>query len=171
MGLYVCRAPTLTPSSSRADPFAYKWAALTRVVAPRAREPCLDRAGAGGSIEWLWKNFDKSGYKMYFAKHPDVHTKGFMAANLLGGWFQRCECLHKYAFSCMMINGKEGGPLVIEGFWIYRGQEVPEDAVGVPDHDVYEFSEVDLNNPEHVKKVEGYIAWDCKDCVDGKDFK
>jgi len=131
----------------------------------------LETRGAGGSIEWLWKNFDKSGYKMYFAKHPDVHTKGFMAANLLGGWFQRCECLHKYAFSCMMINGKEGGPLVIEGFWIYRGQEVPEDAVGVPDHDVYEFSEVDLNNPEHVKKVEGYIAWDCKDCVDGKDFK
>lgn len=135
----------------------------------------LETLGPGGSIEWLWKNFDASGYCMYFAKHPDIHKKGFMAANLLGGWFQRCEEINKFAFSSMLILGKEGGPLEIKGVWIYRGSEIPECAKGVPDHDVYEFTKVDLSSKKDKALVNAYLAWEGKElsgeCLDGKNFK
>jgi len=134
----------------------------------------LETRGAGGSIEWLWKNYDASGYCMYFVKHPDQHEQGFMACNLLGGWFQRCEPINKYAFASMLVLGVEGD-ITIQGMFMYRGQEIPECAKEVADHDVYEFTKVDTDDPKQRELVEAYLAWDGDalpaECLDGKNFK
>ena len=50
----------------------------------------------------------------------------FMAANLIGGMFQRIDKLHKYAFASMLIFG-ENYKLTISGVWLLRGQELAFD--------------------------------------------
>ena len=49
-----------------------------------------------------------------------------MASNLVGGFFQRIEKLHKYGFSVIYVLG-EDQDLSISGVWILRGPKLAFD--------------------------------------------
>jgi len=57
---------------------------------------------------WFWNNLDKEGYSLWWCeyKYNNELSKVFMTSNLIGGFFQRLEKLHKYAFGSMIIFGE-----------------------------------------------------------------
>ena len=77
------------------------------------------------AIPFFWENLDKEGWSLWRAdyKYKDELKLSFMAANLIGGMFQRMEKLRKYAFGSVLIFGKNYD-LTISGIWLMRGQEL-----------------------------------------------
>ena len=77
---------------------------------------------------FLWENLDKEGWSLWRAdyKYNDELKLSFMAANLIGGMFQRMEKLRKYAFGSVLIFGKNYD-LSISGIWLLRGQQLAFD--------------------------------------------
>lgn len=118
---------------------------------------------------WFWEHLDKEGYSLWFAeyKYNDELSKVFMTSNLIGGFFQRLEKLHKYAFGSMIIFGEEP-QLSVSGAWLFRGQDVPEDMKACDDFEHYNWKRVDLNNEAEKKLVIDYFAWDGE--LGGKKF-
>jgi len=125
---------------------------------------------------WFWNNLDKEGYSLWWCeyKYNAELTKVFMTSNLIGGFFQRLEKLHKYAFGSMIIFGEEP-QLTVSGVWLFRGQEIPEDMKACDDTEHYEWKRVDTNSEAEKKLVEDYFAWDGalggKKFIAGKVFK
>jgi elongation factor 1-gamma len=97
-----------------------------------------------------------------------------MSANLIGGFFQRLEVMRKYAFGSLLVFG-EDNKSTISGYFIMRGQEIPEILTDVADYPSYTFTKVDPKDPQIKKNWEDYIAWDGelegKKFADGKTFK
>jgi len=118
---------------------------------------------------WFWNNLDKEGYSLWWCeyKYNNELTKVFMTSNLIGGFFQRLEKLHKYAFGSMIIFGEEP-QLSVSGVWLFRGQEIPEDMKACDDCEHYEWKRVDTNSEAEKKLVEDYFAWD--GALGGKKF-
>ncbi|GAB0496240.1 hypothetical protein MMPV_007552 [Pyropia vietnamensis] len=87
--------------------------------------------------------------------------KTFMSANLITGWFQRCEHLRKYIFGNVLIFGSSGPPgSTLPPEWDQEGN----------DAFYYEWKKLDLANPQDKALVEDYFAWDGK-FEGGKTFK
>lgn len=118
---------------------------------------------------WFWANLDKEGYSLWWCdyKYNNELSKTFMTSNLIGGFFQRLEKLHKYAFGSMIIFGDEPS-LSVSGFWLFRGLEVPEDMRLCDDFEHYDWKRVDINNEAERKLVDDYLAWDGE--LGGKKF-
>lgn len=113
------------------------------------------------AINYFWDNFDKEGYSMWRAdyKYNSELTLVFMSSNLIGGFFQRLEACRKYAFGTLIVFG-EDNKNEIHGYFIIRGQEIPEILKEVPDYESYDFTKVDPTDPAVKKNWEDYIAWD-----------
>eukprot|EP00993_Chasmostoma_nieuportense_P000709 NODE_1652_length_1424_cov_94.979183_g1568_i0.p1 GENE.NODE_1652_length_1424_cov_94.979183_g1568_i0~~NODE_1652_length_1424_cov_94.979183_g1568_i0.p1 ORF type:complete len:450 (-),score=150.52 NODE_1652_length_1424_cov_94.979183_g1568_i0:73-1272(-) len=128
------------------------------------------------SMEYLWTNFDPEGYCMYYCtyKYNDECTVLFRTTNLIGGYFQRLERMHKYAFGQMVIIGTEKQH-EIQGFWLFRGPELPDLMLDVPDTELYEWKKIDFANvdkeKERIKLILNWETIDGKECLDGKTFK
>jgi elongation factor 1-gamma len=127
------------------------------------------------ALDWLWKNFDASGYSFYFCeyKYNSELTKVFMTSNLIGGWFQRLDRLRKYGFGSVLIFGEEG-QLSISGVWIFRGSEIPEEMSVCDDSELYTWTKLDHTDADTKTKIENYFAWDgfaTEKFADGKVFK
>ncbi|KAI9019052.1 hypothetical protein DFJ74DRAFT_708251 [Hyaloraphidium curvatum] len=131
------------------------------------------------AVNYFWDNFDKEGWSMWRLdyKYNDELTLWvfvFMSSNLIGGFFQRLEACRKYAFGTLIVFG-EDGKNEIHGYFIIRGQEVPEILKDVPDYESYNFTKVDTTDPAVRKNWEDYIAWDGDlegmKFADGKIFK
>ncbi|CAI8032197.1 Elongation factor 1-gamma [Geodia barretti] len=77
------------------------------------------------AIPYLWENFDKEGWSLWRAdyRYNNELKMSFMAANLIGGMFQRVEKLHKYGFGSVLVFG-EDYKLSISGIWLFRGQQL-----------------------------------------------
>lgn len=119
------------------------------------------------ALPWFFQNYDKNGYSIWKCdyKYNSELSKTFMTSNLIGGFFQRLEKLHKYAFGSMIIFGDEP-TLTVSGVWVFRGTEVPEDMKACDDFEHYEWKKID---PEADKKtIEDYFAWDGE--LEGKKF-
>jgi len=93
---------------------------------------------------------------------------------LVGGFFQRLEKLHKYAFGSMIIFGEEPH-LEVSGVWVFRGQEIPADMKECDDYEHYAWTRANLDNDEEKKLLEDYFAWEGqlggKKFIAGKVFK
>eukprot|EP00178_Gracilaria_changii_P009033 TRINITY_DN26814_c0_g1_i1.p1 TRINITY_DN26814_c0_g1~~TRINITY_DN26814_c0_g1_i1.p1 ORF type:complete len:428 (+),score=84.64 TRINITY_DN26814_c0_g1_i1:150-1286(+) len=126
-------------------------------------------------VQYLTDNFDKEGYSMWWCnyKYNADLTKVFMSANLIGGWFQRMDRMHKYGFGIVLIVGDEKTGTKITGWWILRGQEIPEIMSCVDDVELYEWTKFDF--ADDVKpRIQAFMAWDPIDgqeVQDGKCFK
>jgi len=120
-----------------------------------------------GALPWLWKNLDTEGYSLWHCnyKYNGELEKTFMSANLVTGWFQRCEHLRKYIFGNVLIFGSSGPPgsVEISGVWLFRGQNIPPewDQEG-NDAFYYEWKKLDLAKTQDKALVEDYFAWDGK---------
>jgi len=95
----------------------------------------------------------------------------FMAANLIGGMFQRIEKLRKHCFSSAVVGGVTND-MNITGLWFWRGNSVafkrsPDWQI---DYEVYDWEKLDWDAPETKEMVAKYWSWDEKASFDGKPF-
>lgn len=118
---------------------------------------------------WFWEHLDLEGYSLWWCeyKYNSELSKTFMTSNLIGGFFQRLEKLHKYAFGSMIIFGDEPA-LTVSGVWLFRGKDVPEDMKACDDFEHYDWKRVDTTSDAEKKLVEDYFAWD--GALGGKKF-
>jgi Elongation factor 1 gamma, conserved domain len=74
-----------------------------------------------------FEGFDSEGYSLWFIEHkyPEEQKVQYRALNAVSGFFQRCDYARKHAFAIVSIlEDKAAGTFPIQGFWIFRGQEV-----------------------------------------------
>jgi elongation factor 1-gamma len=91
-----------------------------------------------------------------------------MSSNLVGGFCQRVPSkLNSGTFGSMLIFGDEPN-LEVHGAFLVRGHELPEMLKENPDFEVYDWSRVDLNDPEQKEWLEDLWGWDGK--LKGKTF-
>ncbi|KAK5581690.1 hypothetical protein RB653_001727 [Dictyostelium firmibasis] len=116
------------------------------------------------SQPWFNANFDKEGFSIYQCEYQYNHELGpvFKTCNLIGGFFQRLETLHKYAFSSMIIFGEEENGTVkdqsVSGVWVFRGQDLPADMKDCDDSLVYNWKKLDIDTDKAI--IESYFAWE-----------
>jgi elongation factor 1-gamma len=133
--------------------------------------------GAGGSLEWLYENFDYAGFSVWRVdfKYNGELTQTFMSSNQIGGFFNRLEASRKYLFGSVGVLGTTGDS-VISGALILRGQEAKPVVDVAPDWESYEYKKLDVkDNTDDKAFFEAALAWDLevngKKWVDGKNFK
>lgn len=119
------------------------------------------------AIDYFWNNFDSEGYSIWRAtyKYNDELKKIFMTCNLVTGLFARMDAMRRYCFASVIIFGEDDNNEV-SGFFVIRGQEMPELMKEVPDYECYEWTKVDINDPAQRELFEDYLAWDGK--LEGK---
>jgi len=128
------------------------------------------------ALPWFFEHLDKEGYSLWWCeyKYNAELSKVFMTNNLIGGFFQRLEKLHKYAFGSMIIFGEEPN-LSVGGLWLFRGQEIPEDMRTCDDAEHYNWTRVSLDDHSQKALLEDYFAWEGsfggKKFLSGKVFK
>jgi len=128
------------------------------------------------SLKYFLDTFDPAGYSLWYCnyKYNEECTMAFKTANLIGGYFQRLERWHKYAFGSMLIVGEDKKHEIV-GFWIFRGTEFPEGLNDVPDTELYEWTKIEWSDiAAHTDKIKSFFAWekiDGKEVLDGKTFK
>jgi elongation factor 1-gamma len=130
----------------------------------------LDTRGAGGSLEWFYKNFDWEGFSIWRMdfKYNDELTMTFMSNNQIGGFFTRLEATRKYVFGSAGVLG-ESNNSIITGALVCRGPDAMPIVEAAPDYESYSFTKLDVQGkPEDKEFFEGALAWDLK--IDGKEF-
>jgi elongation factor 1-gamma len=131
------------------------------------------------TLEYIEKNFDSAGWAMWYCtyKFNSELTKVFMSGNLIGGFFQRMDRMRKYSFGVVSIYGEDGtGNHDISGFWIVRGQEIPQYMRDeCDDVDLYNWNRIQWADFQTEKpKIRAYLVGDPVDgkpYADGKTFK
>jgi len=117
------------------------------------------------SFEHFWTIITpevKENYSLWYGayKYSDELTMDFMAANLVGGMYQRIEKLRKHAFGSCVVGGVTRD-LNITGLWFWRGQSLAFERSQdwMIDYEVYEWKKLDWDAPETRAMVEKY--WKC----------
>lgn len=128
------------------------------------------------SIEHFWTLITpevKEHYSLWMAdyQYADELTMDFMAANLVGGMFQRIEKLRKHAFASVIVGGTTRD-LNITGLWFWRGNTLafersPDWQI---DYEVYTWKKLDWDAPETKELVYKYWKWDEAAKFGGKAF-
>jgi len=128
------------------------------------------------SVEHFWTLITpevKANYSLYKGTYQYAHelTMPFMAANLIGGMFQRIEKLRKHAFASCIVGGVSND-MNITGLWFWRGDSLafersPDWQI---DYEVYKWEKLDWDAPETKEMVAKYWMWDEKAQFDGKPF-
>ena len=116
-----------------------------------------------------FEGFDSEGFSLWFIEHmfPEEQTVQYRALNAVSGFFQRCDYARKHAFAVVSIlQDKATNTFPIQGFFIFRGQEVNWQMVEeCPDLEVYKLTKVDPNDPAVRARVEAFICED--ETIDG----
>ncbi|KAG6900248.1 hypothetical protein C0993_000889 [Termitomyces sp. T159_Od127] len=135
-----------------------------------------DTRGAGGALEWFYKNFDAAGFSVWRVdfKYNEELTQTFMSSNQIGGFFNRLEASRKYLFGSVGVLGAAKDS-IITGALILRGLDVQPVVEVAPDWESYSYKKLDLSNEEDKAFFEAALAWDLqidgKKWADGKIFK
>ncbi|RUS14795.1 hypothetical protein BC937DRAFT_93329 [Endogone sp. FLAS-F59071] len=124
------------------------------------------------AMNWLWEHFDPVGWSIWKVnyKYNDELTLIFMSSNLIGGFFNRLERARKYAFGSLIVTG-ENNNNAIAGYFIIRGQEIPEEVTDAADFESYTFVKVDSALQEVREDIARYFAWTVPGFQDGKVYK
>ncbi|KAG9304153.1 hypothetical protein G9A89_019715 [Geosiphon pyriformis] len=128
------------------------------------------------AIDWFWEHFDPEGYSIWRVdyKYNSELQKVYQSSNLIGGFYNRLERARKYAFGNLLVLGEDNNN-EIAGYFVIRGQEVPEEVTDAADYESYTFKKVDHKDPAVRSSFEDYLAWDGhldgKKFADGKTFK
>jgi len=166
------------PAPAKEDKPVDPWAGLAK--------PCCDMDSwkrfysnndEDKSVEHFWANVVtdevKKEYSLWVGtyKYADELTQPFMAANLIGGMFQRIEKLRKHAFANCVVGGKPND-LNITGLWFWRGQTLafPRSPDWQIDYEVYDWQKLDWDAPNAKEMVAKYWMWDEKAEFGGKPF-
>jgi len=128
------------------------------------------------AMNYFWEHFDPEGFSIWRAtyKYNDELTQIFMSSNLIGGFFERLDLARKYAFGAMCVLGEDNNNK-IDGYFVIRGQEVPEEVSHAADFDSYTFTKVeDLKDEKFRASIADFFAWEDEsgnEAPAGKTFK
>ena len=108
---------------------------------------------------FFFDNYDAEGFSCFWCKYKYNNELGmqFMSANLIRGWFQRMDRLHKYAFGSVLIIG-EDNKHEISGLFVFRGKGLPEILLEVDDVEHYTWTEVDVAKEREA--MTDYMCWE-----------
>jgi len=123
------------------------------------------------AIPWFHANYDPAGYSLFWSEYKyngELPAEVFKINNLVGGYFQRLEKLHKYAFGTMNLYGTAEEGWKLSGVWLFRGAEIPPDMLECDDTEHYVWTPVNLADAAQKSKFEDFIAWEGTD--NGKKF-
>ncbi|KAG6889327.1 hypothetical protein C0992_005653 [Termitomyces sp. T32_za158] len=135
-----------------------------------------DTRGAGGSLEWFYKNFDAAGFSIWRVdfKYNEELTQTFMSSNQIGGFFNRLEASRKYLFGSVGVLGTANNS-IITGVLVLRGLHAQPVVEVAPDWESYSYKKLDLSNEGDKEFFEAALAWDLqidgKKWADGKNLK
>lgn len=78
-------------------------------------------------------------------------TKQCIPVVQVGGFLQRIDYVRKYAFGVMCILKNSEGQFPIRGFWIFRGQDIPQMMKDeCYDLELYDWQKLDSKNLDPV---------------------
>jgi len=121
------------------------------------------------AMPWFWQHFDAQGYSFWYMKYEKVEGEGvidFVTSNLLNGFLQRIDnSFRKYSFGAFDVVG-ENKNYDIQGVWMYRGQEIPQEMKEHPSFEYHTFKKLDHTKSDDKKVIEDY--WCNFDTVEGK---
>ena len=105
-------------------------------------------------MDKFWAMYDAAGWSLWFCDYMynDENKKGFMTANLVSGFIQRCDELRKYAFGNMSILKGENDAMLDSN----------------PDSASYTWKKVDINNEADKKELAD--LWCASETIDGKEI-
>jgi len=123
------------------------------------------------ALPWFHEKYDPNGYSIFWCSYKynsEVASDPlYKVNNLIGGFYQRLEKLHKYAFGTINIYGASGEQ-EIHGVWVFRGPEIPADMKECDDSEVYEWPRADISDAAQKAKFDDMLAWEGE--VGGKKF-
>jgi len=121
------------------------------------------------SIPWFWEKFDAAGWSLWHSnyKYNSELDQLFRVNNLVGGFVQRLDKLRKYGFGSIIIFGEENN-FQIEGAWLFRGSEIPQEMKDCDDCELYEWRKLDHTDDHDKRLVNELFAWEGQ--FDGKKF-
>lgn len=107
----------------------------------------------------LWEQYSPEDYCIFFCtyKYNEECRVLFMTNNMIRGFFQRLERLHKYGFGTMLVMG-EAPNLKVAGCWMFRGKDIPAEMLACDDSEYYTWTRADPSNPADRAKIEGFWA-------------
>jgi len=115
----------------------------------------------------------KENYSLWYCsyKYSDELAMDFMAANLVGGMFQRIEKLRKHAFASCVVGGVTRD-LNITGLWFWRGttlafERSPDWQI---DFEIFEWKKLEWDAAETKTLISDYWKWDESKKFGGKAF-
>lgn len=113
--------------------------------------------------EFVKEKFDREGWSIWDLQYIKYKGEGellYKTNNLLNGFIQRAEHFGKHSFGIHMIYGEEPN-LDIQGVWMWRGLEIPQQLIDHPQFEYYNTKKLDIDNPED----QAYIKdiWCAKD--------
>jgi elongation factor 1-gamma len=79
----------------------------------------------------FWQKFDSEGFSLWFVhyqKSPEQGKLAFKTKNLRSNFLQKVDKFRKYTFAVHGVYGKEPD-LEIEGVWMWRGKDIPEEVI------------------------------------------
>merc|ERR1719454_1766847 len=117
-----------------------------------------DKKGAG--VDEFLKQFDNDGWAFWYLQYEKFGTEGqvlFKTVNLCNGFMQRFESFRKYSFARHAVLGEEPS-LDIQGVWLFRGTEVPQEAHDHPQFEYYKRRKLDVNNKKDVEIIREYFG-------------
>ena len=84
-----------------------------------------------------------------------------MTCNLVAGFYQRLEKLHKHAFASMCVFGEDNANQ-ISGLWVWKGHDLifPLSEDWGIDYGSYEWTKLDVSAPETKTLVQDYFMWE-----------
>jgi elongation factor 1-gamma len=111
---------------------------------------------ATDGMEHFFKNYDPSGYSIYFVHYDKYEGEGvvlYQTSNLMNGFLQRMdEKFRNYTMSLMAILGDEPN-LEIQGVWMFRGKGIPQEMIDHPQFEYYQRRELDVTKEEDRKTI------------------
>lgn len=166
-------APEPAKEAKPADP----WANVPKFTMDMdAWKRFFSNNGEQESLDHFWTLITpevKEHYSLWYCdyQYADELSMDFMAANLVGGMYQRIEKLRKHAFASCIVGGTTRD-LNITGLWFWRGQTLAFERSPdwMIDYEVYTWKKLDWDAPETKELVSAYWKWDESKKFGGKAF-
>jgi len=169
-------APAVEEKPKEAKP-ADPWADVPKFTLDMdAWKRFFSNNGEQESLDHFWTLITpevKEHYSLWYCnyKYADELAMDFMAANLVGGMYQRIEKLRKHAFASCIVGGVTRD-LNITGLWFWRGQTLafersPDWQI---DYEIFDWQKLDWDAPETKELVSAYWKWDESQKFGGKAF-
>ena len=123
------------------------------------------------SMPWFWNHFDPKGYSLWYMRYEKTEGENvvdYATANMLSGFLQRLDNnFRKYSFAVLNVIGEKGN-FDIQGVWLIRGNEIPNELKEHPSFQYYEFKRLNQNDTRDKALIEDY--WCNDDVVEGRSI-